>query len=142
MQKTHLKKNSKKTIWLPVVAGIIKRENCVLLGLRPEGGSLAGLWEFPGGKIEAGEQPEQALARELKEELDINAEIGPLRFATTHGYNEIHVLIMFYEVNYWTGQPKVLHHADLKWVTSDKIKTLPLPEANRNVLDRVIAFLK
>lgn len=138
MQKTKLK----KATWLPVVAGIIKRENNVLLGLRPESGSLAGLWEFPGGKVEVGEQPDQALARELKEELGIEAEVGPVRFVTAHSYKETNVLIMFFEINYWTGQPQRLHHADLKWVAPDELKNMPLPEANRNILDRVITLLK
>lgn len=138
MENPHFKKN----LWLPVVAALIKRENTLLLGLRPKGGSLAGLWEFPGGKIEAGEQPDQALARELKEELGIDAEIGPLRLATTHSYKEINVLIMFYEINYWTGQPQPLHHTELKWVTPSKIKDMPLPEANRKILDRIVALLK
>lgn len=136
------KTNSRRGPWLPVVAGIIKREKSVLLGLRPESGSLAGLWEFPGGKIEAGEQPEQALIRELKEELNIDVEIGPLRFSTTHSYGEVSVLILFYEINYWRGQPAPVHHTELKWVNADEIKKLSLPEANRNVLDRIIALLK
>lgn len=138
MQKVKPKRNP----WLPVVAGIIRRDKTVLLGKRPETGSLAGLWEFPGGKIELGEQPEHALARELKEELGIDAEIGPLRFATTHNYGEVGVLILFYEINYWTRQPTAAHHSELKWVAIDDIHKLPLPEANRNILDRIVNLLK
>lgn len=136
------KSKPKRHPWLPVVAGIIRREQSVLLGLRPEGGSLAGKWEFPGGKIEIGEQPEEALARELKEELGIRAEIGPLRFATTHNYAEIGVMILFYEINYWTGQPTPIHHAEVKWVSIDEITKLALPDANRNILDRIVHLLK
>ncbi len=138
MQKTAVKRSP----WLPVVAGIIRREKMVLLGCRPESGSLAGKWEFPGGKIESGEQPTQALARELKEELGIDAEIGPLRFANAHNYGEVSVLILFYEINYWRGQPQAAHHTDLKWVTVEEMHELPMPEANRNVLDRVAFILK
>lgn len=132
----------KRHPWLPVVAGIIRRENKVLLGLRPESGSLSGLWEFPGGKIELGEQPSQALARELKEELGIDVEVGPLRFSTTHHYGEMGVLILFYEVNYWRGQPQAQHHSEIRWVESTEIASMPLPEANRNVLDIILKLLK
>ncbi|OFZ20043.1 MAG: pyrophosphohydrolase [Bdellovibrionales bacterium RBG_16_40_8] len=132
----------KRNPWLPVVAAIMRREKNILLGLRPEGGSLAGLWELPGGKIELGEQPERALARELKEELNIDAEIGHLLFATTHSYGEIGILILFYEVNYWHGQPQPEHHSNIKWVHLDEISNMPLSDANRNVLDRIIKLLK
>jgi 8-oxo-dGTP diphosphatase len=137
-----VQKKSKRRPWLPVVAAIIRRENSVLLGLRPESGNLAGLWEFPGGKIELGEQPQVALARELKEELNIDAEIGALRFAATHNYGEVGVLLLFYEVNYWRGQPQNAHHSELRWVPVDDLPKMQLPEANRNVLDRIIALLK
>ncbi|MCB0349824.1 MAG: (deoxy)nucleoside triphosphate pyrophosphohydrolase [Bdellovibrionales bacterium] len=133
---------SKRHPWLPVVAAIIRREKSVLLGLRPSGGSLAGKWEFPGGKIEIGEQPEIALARELKEELGIDAEIGPLRFSATHHYGEVGVIILFYEVNYWKGQPSPLHHSEVKWVLAEEIHKLQLPDANRNVLDKIVKLLK
>ena len=133
---------SRRLPWLPVVAAVIRREDKVLMGLRPQSGSLAGLWEFPGGKIEAGEQPEAALYRELKEELGINAEIGPLLFAAAHSYEEIGVILLFYQVNFWTGQPSTQHHSELKWVTGDELKRLDLPEANKNILDRVLALLK
>lgn len=133
---------TKRGPWLPVVAGIIRREQSVLLGRRPEGGSLAGLWEFPGGKIELGEQPDVALKRELKEELAIDVDLGPLRFATTHSYGEVGVLILFYEINYWKGQPEALHHTELRWVHRDELASLDLPDANRNVLDRILQILK
>ncbi|MEQ1664462.1 MAG: (deoxy)nucleoside triphosphate pyrophosphohydrolase [Bdellovibrionales bacterium] len=137
-----LKFRKKRANWLPVVAGIIRREQSVLLGQRPEGGSLPGLWEFPGGKIEAGEQPEVALARELSEELGINATIGPLKFSTTHSFGEMGVLLLFYEVKYWTGQPTTNHHTELRWVKFDEIAALPLPDANRIVLNRIVELLK
>lgn len=136
------KTTQRKTPWLAVVAAIIRRENTVLMGQRPEGGSLSGLWEFPGGKIEMGEQPDVALARELQEELGITAEIGPLRVATTHNYGEVGIILLFYEVNYWQGQPKSKHHSALQWVPANELKSLALPDANRNVLDKIIEILK
>ncbi len=138
----HAVKKHKRHPWLPVVAGIIRRERSVLLGMRPESGNLAGLWEFPGGKIELGEQPDSALARELKEELNIDVEVGPLRFAATHNYGDVGVLLLFYEVNFWKGQPEAVHHTELKWVPIDELHKVALPEANRNVLDRIIQLLK
>jgi 8-oxo-dGTP diphosphatase len=134
----------KRPQWLPVVAGIIRREKKVLLGQRPLGKSLAGLWEFPGGKIELGETPEQALRRELKEELDLDVEVGPLKVVTSHNYGDTGVVLIFYEVNYWRGEPKPLYHADLKWVGSKELreKAVELPEANRTVLDQLLKILE
>ena len=83
----------RKGVWIPVVTGLIQKEGMVLMGQRPRGNSLAGLWEFPGGKVELGESPEQALERELREELGIFAEVGTLRLATTHSYGEKAVLM-------------------------------------------------
>ena len=135
-------KKKKRASWLPVVAGIIRRENRVLLGQRPPNGSLAGLWEFPGGKIEMGEQPEQALVRELREELNIEVEVGSLCFSTTHNYGEVGVLLLFFEIKYWKGQPKAIHHGDIRWAEVSELQDIPLPEANRNVLDRITELLK
>lgn len=132
----------KRPQWLPVVAGIIRRENKVLLGKRPEHKSLAGLWEFPGGKIELGESPEKALKRELKEELDLDVDIGELKVVTTHNYNDVGVVLIFFEVNYWRGEPKPLYHSDLKWMVPAELKTVELPEANRLVLDRLLTILE
>jgi 8-oxo-dGTP diphosphatase len=135
-------KKPKRHPWLPVVAAVIRREDKVLLGLRPPSGSLAGLWEFPGGKIEIGESPEAALKRELQEELSVEAQIGDLLLASTHNYGEIGVLILLYEVRYWKGELKSAHHDEIKWVTLNEARELKLPDANRNILDRVIETLK
>jgi len=131
----------KRPSWLPVVAGIIRKENKVLLGQRPPGKSLAGLWEFPGGKIELGESPEKALHRELEEELGIDADIGALRIVTTHNYGEVGVLLVFFEVNFWKGEPKTIYHSQLKWVTIEELRQTELPEANKLVLHKIIECL-
>lgn len=128
----------KKNHWIPVVAGIIRKDQEVLLGLRPENKSLPGYWEFPGGKIEFGESPEQALQRELQEELDIEATIGDLKFAASHSYGEVGVMLLFYEVSFWKGHPKPVHHESIRWVPANELKSVELPEANKQVIDRII----
>lgn len=131
----------KRNVWIPVVAGLIRRQGKVLVGQRPEGASLARTWEFPGGKIELGESPEAALARELKEELGIEAEIGPLKFAASHTYGKTGILFLFFEVKYWKGQIKTQQHLDLKWVSPKDLSTLELPEANSKFLSRILEVL-
>ena len=128
---------SRKRNWIPVVTALLHKDGRLLLGRRPKG-SLQGQWEFPGGKIELGETPEEALKRELIEELGIEAEIGGLRFATTHTYGDRGVLLLFYDVNFWKGEPKSQHHTELKWVPPDEVRQFEIPEANRKVLDRIL----
>lgn len=134
--------NGKKTArskknWIPVVAGIIKKNNMILVGQRPETHTLGGLWEFPGGKIEMGESPEYALQRELREELGIEAEIGDLKIACTHSYGDVGILILFYEVLFWKGEPKAQHHTGLDWVVPAELTNRNIPEANRKNLPRI-----
>jgi len=131
----------KRSAWIPVVAALMRRQGKVLVGQRPEGASLAGTWEFPGGKIEIGESPEQALQRELEEELGVQAEIGPLKFAATHAYGKTGILFLFYEVKYWKGQIKMQQHPDLRWVTPKELSQLELPEANSAFLDQILDVL-
>ena len=121
----------KRPNWIPVVAAMIRKNDEVLLGQRPPEGSLPGVWEFPGGKIEAGESPEEALNRELNEELGIDADIGDLKFSITHHYGDVGILLLFYEVQYWKLEPKAIHHTELKWIPVKDLDTVDLPEANR-----------
>lgn len=130
--KARVKKN-----WIPVSAGIIKKDNLILVGQRPENHTLAGLWEFPGGKIELGESPEQALARELQEELGIQASVGDLKIACTHSYSDTGIIILFYEILFWKGEPKTKHHDKLKWVKPSDLPQMNIPEANRKNLERI-----
>lgn len=144
--KTSIKVTGRPTVkkrnhWIPVVAGLIRRQGKVLVGQRPEGASLAGTWEFPGGKIELGESPEGALARELKEELGVEAEIGPLKFVATHTYGKTGILFMFYDVKFWKGQIKTQQHLDLRWVTPKELEKLELPEANSKFLKQILEVL-
>jgi 8-oxo-dGTP diphosphatase len=137
---TH-KPRTKKAHWIPVVAGFLKKGNQVLVGQRPETHSLAGQWEFPGGKIESGENPEQALARELEEELGIDATVGELKLACTHNYGDVNILILFYEIQFWKGEPKAKHHLMLEWIEPKELMTRTIPEANKKILDRIFKAL-
>ena len=135
MSQAHRKK---RPTWIPVVAGIIAKQGKVLLGQRPEGSSLAGVWEFPGGKIEPSESPELALKRELKEELGIDADISKLLLSTTHQYGDVGIIILFFKVDYWKGEPRTHHHNGLKWVSKQELTEIELPEANQKVLPRIM----
>ena len=131
----------KRPTWIPVVTGLIRKNGKVLVGQRPAGHSLAGQWEFPGGKIERNESPEQALARELNEELGIEAEVGQLKLASTHSYGDTGIVILFYEVLFWKAEPKAVHHMELRWIDPPELKSLPIPDANKKILDRIIQIL-
>lgn len=132
---------SKKKSWIPVVTAFIHKEGKILLGQRPKG-SLQGQWEFPGGKIELGETPEEALKRELQEELGIDATVGPLRMASSHAYGERGVVILFFDVMFWKGEPKSQHHVELKWVEPSDIRHYEIPEANRKILGQILDAIK
>lgn len=131
----------RKAHWIPVVAGFVRKGDMVLVGQRPENHSLAGQWEFPGGKIESGETPEQALARELSEELGIDAEVGELKLACTHHYGDVNILILFFEILFWKGEPKAKHHLMLEWIRPEELTKRQIPDANRKILDRIFKAL-
>jgi 8-oxo-dGTP diphosphatase len=133
---------SKKPTWIPVATGILRKGSLVLVGQRPEGHTLAGQWEFPGGKIELGEQPKEALQRELFEELGIRADVGDLKMTWTHSYPEVGILLLFFEVLFWKGEPKAVHHNELRWVTFEELEQLEIPDANRKLLPMIKNFIK
>lgn len=141
MTATPKKPKLKKPHWIPVVAGFMRKGNQILVGQRPENNSLPGQWEFPGGKIETGESPEVALARELKEELGIEATVGELKLACTHSFGEVNILILFFEVLYWKGEVKAKHHLMLEWIHPEELAHRNIPDANRRILDRIYKAL-
>ena len=117
---------------------LIDRDGRVLLAQRPEGKPMAGLWEFPGGKIEPGETPETALIRELDEELGINTAascLAPLSF-TSHSYGPrdnqpaFHLLMMLYVCRRWQGRAQPIEGGALKWVRSHQLRDYPMPDAD------------
>ena len=141
-RKVTEKRLRRRPVWIPVVTAIIRRNDEFLLGLRPEGQSLAGAWEFPGGKINPGELPHDALKRELMEELGIDAEVGQLRMAHTHMYGDKGVLLLFFDVHFWKGEPKPIYHDDLRWSTVADLEKLNIPEANKKILSKIVSVLK
>ena len=120
-----------KIILVSAVA-LIDVEGRVLLAKRPEGKSMAGLWEFPGGKVEAGETPEVALIRELEEELGINTWescLAPLTFAS-HGYDDFHLLMPLFACRKWEGTPQSREGQTLKWEWPKDMRDHPMPPAD------------
>ncbi len=120
-----------KTLLVSAVA-LIDRDGRILLAQRPEGKSMAGLWEFPGGKVEHGETPEAALIRELEEELGINTWcscLAPLSFAS-HTYDDFHLLMPLFACRKWQGTPHPKEGQTLKWVHVRDLRTYPMPPAD------------
>lgn len=117
---------------LVVAAALVDAEGRVLLQQRPPGKPMAGLWEFPGGKVEPGETPEAALARELHEELGISVEaetLTPLTFASAP-LGERHLLLLLHVSKSWEGEPVAHHATALRWVRPEEMRTLPMPPAD------------
>ncbi|MEM8833531.1 MAG: 8-oxo-dGTP diphosphatase MutT [Pseudomonadota bacterium] len=111
---------------------LVNTDGEVLLAKRPEGKSMAGLWEFPGGKVKEGESPEFALARELAEELGIETReccFAPLGFAS-HSYDDFHLLMPLYACRMWKGEPKPIEGQELAWVKPNDLAQYDMPEAD------------
>ena len=111
---------------------LVDADGRVLLAQRPAGKRMAGLWEFPGGKVEPGETPEAALIRELGEELGIDTAescLAPLSFAS-HGYEDFHLLMLVYVCRKWKGEPRPLEGGDLAWVRAGRLRDYEMPPAD------------
>ncbi len=120
-----------KTLLVSAVA-LIDVDGRVLLAQRPEGKAMAGLWEFPGGKVEPGETPEVALIRELQEELGIDTWkscLAPLTFAS-HSYSDFHLIMPLFACRKWQGTPMSREGQTLKWVRPVDMRKYPMPEAD------------
>jgi 8-oxo-dGTP diphosphatase len=117
---------------LVAAVALVDRDGRVLLAQRPEGKAMAGLWEFPGGKVEPGETPESALIRELHEELGIDTWascLAPLSFAS-HAYANFHLLMPLFVCRKWEGIPRPCEHSALKWVFPRDLGSYPMPAAD------------
>ncbi len=120
-----------KIVLVSAVA-LIDPDGRVLLAQRPEGKSLAGLWEFPGGKVELGESPEVALIRELREELGIETKascLAPLTFAS-HSYDDFHLLMPLFACRRWEGMATGREGQNLAWVRPERLRDYPMPPAD------------
>lgn len=120
------------TLLLVSAVALVDADDRVLLARRPEGKPLAGLWEFPGGKIATGETPETALIRELKEELGIETEescLAPFAFAS-HSYENRHLLMPLFVCRVWQGQPEPREGQKLAWVRPSRMAGYPMPPAD------------
>ncbi|MEM9468676.1 MAG: (deoxy)nucleoside triphosphate pyrophosphohydrolase [Pseudomonadota bacterium] len=119
---------------------LIDKDNHILLAQRPEGKSMAGLWEFPGGKVEKGESPEFALCRELEEELGIEVRetcLTPIAFAS-HAYDDFHLLMPVFSCRMWKGEPVAREGQTLKWVEAREMYKLPMPEADIPLISQIL----
>jgi 8-oxo-dGTP diphosphatase len=115
----------------------------VLIAQRPEGKSMAGLWEFPGGKVEAGETPEQALIRELREELAVDTVescLAPFTFAS-HAYDDFHLLMPLYVCRKWTGRATPMEGQEIKWVMPMQLRDYPMPPADKPLIAMLRDYL-
>jgi 8-oxo-dGTP diphosphatase len=135
--------NPSKKLVLVVACALIDTDGRVLLAQRPEGKSMAGLWEFPGGKVEAGETPEVSLIRELEEELGIitkKACLAPLSFAS-HAYDEFHLLMPLYICRRFEGFPIPREGQKLKWVRVQDLRNYAMPPADEPLVAALLDIL-
>jgi 8-oxo-dGTP diphosphatase len=122
-----------KTLLLVMACALVDPDGRVLVAQRPEGKRMGGLWEFPGGKMETGETPEETLIRELDEELGITVKqacLAPLSFAS-HPYGDFHLLMPLYICRRWEGVPQPREHTALKWLRPKELAAYPMPPADK-----------
>jgi 8-oxo-dGTP diphosphatase len=133
---------STKTV-LVAACALVDADGRVLLAQRPPGKPMAGLWEFPGGKIETGERPEQTLIRELKEELGIDVRedcLAPLTFAS-HAYPDFHLLMPLYVCRRWEGPVTALEAQQLAWVKPNRLRDNDMPPADVPLVSHLMTLL-
>ncbi|RDV03820.1 (deoxy)nucleoside triphosphate pyrophosphohydrolase [Undibacter mobilis] len=130
-------------IVLVAACALIDADGRVLIAQRPPGKPMAGLWEFPGGKVESGERPEVTLIRELKEELDISVKedcLAPLTFAS-HAYPDFHLLMPLYVCRRWEGTVTALEGQNLTWVRPNKLRDFDMPPADVPLIAHLMALI-
>jgi 8-oxo-dGTP diphosphatase len=132
-----------KPIVLVAAAALIDVDGRVLVAQRPEGKTMAGLWEFPGGKVDDGETPEAALVRELGEELGITVCetcLSPLTFAS-HGYEDFHLLMPLYQCRVWEGIPEPMEGQEIRWHYPNALASLAMPPADVPLVQMLMDIL-
>jgi 8-oxo-dGTP diphosphatase len=128
---------------LVVACALLDPDNRVLIARRPQGKSMAGLWEFPGGKVEDGESPEAALIRELGEELGVNvtkACLAPLTFAS-HNYESFHLLMPLFVCRRWSGIAEAREGQTLRWVRPSNLREFAMPPADEPLISSLIDLM-
>ena len=131
---------SQRKLLVVVACALIDADNRILLSERPAGKALAGLWEFPGGKLDQGETPEAALIRELREELGIETQaacLAPLTFAS-HSYDDFHLLMPLYVCRRYEGIPQGREGQRLKWVRASQLRDYPMPPADEPLIAHLV----
>ena len=126
----------RKNLKIVVSIALINDDNHILLSKRPKDKHLSGFWEFPGGKVEKGEIPEDALVREVKEELDIdinNKCIAPLSFSE-YDYQKFHLLLLLYVCRRWEGQPRSMENNIIKWIKPNMLRNYKMPPADVSLI--------
>ena len=132
-----------RPLLLVAAVALVDIDGRVLLARRPPGKVMAGLWEFPGGKVLEGETPEAALIRELREELAIDTAtscLAPFTFAS-HAYDDFHLLMPLYLCRKWQGTPRPLEGQELTWVRPNRLRDYPMPPADRPLVAMLRDFL-
>ncbi len=127
------------TMLFVVAAALVNQANEILIQKRPKGKAMAGLWEFPGGKVEAGESPVSALIRELKEELGIHVDpkkLTPVTFAS-EALDDKYLLLLLYMGREWQGQPRAIESLEMEWVTLSDMRRRAMPPADRPFIDHL-----
>lgn len=136
MQITEARPMHQQDIQLISAVALIDSDGRILLAQRPEGKVFAGFWEFPGGKIEAGETPESALVRELDEELGVDTKdscLAPLGFAS-HEYETHHMILLLYVCRKWSGKPHPKEGGTLRWMMPARLRDVEMPPANSQLI--------
>ena len=134
VEQRPVRRARKKPPHQEIVVAVLEREGRYLIGKRPEGGMLAGLWEFPGGKVEKGESHEAALRRECKEELGIDVEVGGLLASVRHAYTHLHVTLNVYRCSIKKGRPRAKTHSEIIWAAAEEFDQYAFPKANHKFL--------
>ncbi|RYZ13370.1 MAG: (deoxy)nucleoside triphosphate pyrophosphohydrolase [Alphaproteobacteria bacterium] len=133
-----------KPLLLVAAVALVRSDGRLLLAQRPKGKAMAGLWEFPGGKVEAGESPQGALVRELAEELGVTvseADMTAFSFAS-HAYEKFHLLMPVFLVRRWEGDVEPREGQQLAWVSAAEIRSYPAPEADLPLFEQFIDWSK